>query len=317
MFKKGIIRRITIASLALIVFLITYFFPTKEQTQEYNETISYQEVKKSAIYLINEDNLVTRVNILINSDNTLEKVKEIISILTINSEDNDYIPTNFYAVIPENTKINSLSLEDNLLKLDLSKEFLNTTKDMERKMIEAIIYSLTEIKDIKKIMLFVEGEKLEELPFSKEKLPTILTKDFGINKVYEIDSIKDTKKTTIYYGSKYNDTFYYVPITYVSSTDQEKIEIIIEKLKNTPIYEGKLISYLNANATITDYEIKEEEIRLSFNKYLLDDFDNSSVLESVQYTIYLSLRDTYNIEKVEFDIQKDEENVNLVINSLE
>ena len=158
---------------------------------------------------------------------------------------------------------------------------------------------------------------MTELPFSKEKLPTILDKNFGINKIYEIDSLKDTKKTTIYYGSKTEDVFYYVPITYVSNTDQEKVEIIIEKLKSSPLYESKLISYLNANAEITDYQIKENEIKLSFNKYLLDDFENSSVIEEVQYTIYLSLRDTYNIESVEFNIENEDKNVNLVINSLE
>ena len=307
MFKKGIIRRLTISTLALVIFLITYLFPTKIETHEFKQTLSYEEVDKSAIYLSDEENLVSRVNVLIKNKEIMDKIKEIIALLTINSQESEYIPAHFYGLIPENTKINDVTLENGLLKIDFSKEFLNTTQEKERPMIEAI----------QKLLIFVDGKQLTELPFSKEKLPTILDKNFGINKVYDIDSIKDTKKTTIYYGSKAEDVFYYVPITYVSNTNQEKVEIIIEKLKNSPLYESKLISYLNANAEITDYQIKENEIKLSFNKYLLDDLNNSNIIEEVQYTIFLSVRDTYNVESVEFEVENDEKSVNLVINSLE
>ncbi len=317
MFKNGIIRRITISTIALLIFLITYLFPTKIQTNELKQTLTYQDVQKEAIYLIDEENFVSRVDIMLKSQDPLDKIREILAILTLKSQESEYIPTPFSAIIPENTKINNLTLEDGLLKIDFSKEFLNTTIEHERKLIESVVYSLTELEEVQNILIFVDGVQFTELPFSKEKLPTILNKDFGVNKIYEIDSIKDTKKTTIYYGSKAKDVFYYVPITYVSNTNQEKVEIIIEKLKSSPLYESKLISYLNANTEITDYQIKENEIKLSFNKYLLDDLENSNILEEVQYTIFLSLRDTYDIKSVEFTVQNENKNVNLVINSLE
>lgn len=317
MLKKSIIRRVTISTLALLILVITYLFPTKVEIEQFEQTLTYTDIKKSAVYLIDSEELVSRVNVMITSEDTIEKIKEIINILTIKSNKSEYIPTNFYSVIPSGTTLKNLSLENKLVKIDFSKEFLNTTESNERKMIEAIIYSLTELEEVENILIFVEGEQLTELPFSKEKLPTLLDKDFGVNKIYEIDSLKDTKKTTIYYGSKTKDVFYYVPITYVSNTEQEKVEIIIEKLKTSPLYESKLISYLHANAEITDYQILENEIKLSFNKYLLDELSEANVIEEVQYTIYLSLRDTYNVETVEFDIQNEEKNVNLVINSLE
>ena len=317
MFKKGIIRRFTISTLALLIFLATYLFPTKIKNNEFKQTLNYTDVKKSAVYLVDEAELVSRVNVIIKNEEIIKKIREILNVLTIKSPESEYLPTNFHGIIPIGTTINDVTLENNLLKIDFSKEFLNTTEKNERKMIEAIVYSLTELEEVNNILIFVNGEQLTTLPFSKEKLPTVLDKNFGINKIYEIDSIKDTKKTTIYYGSKSEDIFYYVPITYVNNTSQEKVEIIIEKLKSSPIYESKLISYLNANAEITDYQIKENEIKLSFNKFLLNDLDNSNIIEEVQYTIFLSLRDTYNIKSVEFDVQNEDKNVNLVINSLE
>lgn len=316
MLKKGIIKRITISSLALLILLITYFFPTKME-QKIPQTLSYSDIKTTSIYVLNKTSYVSRIPIKINTNETIEQAKEILSILTIKSKESEYLPTDFYGVIPVGTVIHDISLNNGILKVDFSKEFLNTTKDLERKVIEAILYSLTELKEVENVLIFIEGEQLLELPFSKEKLPPILNKDFGINKVYDIESIKDTTKTTIYYGSKTNDTFYYIPITYIDNNPQEKVEIIIEKLKTSPLYESNLVSYLHANAEMTNYEILEQEIKLSFNNYLLDDVTNGNVLEEVKYTIFLSLRDTYNIEKVEFNINNDIENVNFVINSLE
>lgn len=317
MLKKGIVRRVTISSLALIILLITYLFPTKIETQEYKQILTYTDVQKNAVYLLDSHEYVSRVAMMVSSTESLQKVKEIIGILTIKSKESEYLPTDFYGVIPAGTTINDVTLEDKLLKIDFSKELLNTTKDMERKMIESIIYSLTELEEIDNILIFVDGSQLLELPFSKEKLPTILNKEFGVNKIYDIESIKDTSKTTIYYGSKTEDLFYYVPVTYVSNAKQEKVEIIIEKLKNSPIYESNLISYLHANAEVTNYEIMENEIKLSFNEYLLDNLNNSTILEEVQYTIFLSLRDTYHINQVEFQVNHEDRSVNLVINSLE
>lgn len=317
MLKKGIFRRITVATLALVILVITYLFPTKIENEEFKENLNYSNIHKNAIYILNEKNLISRVNVVFKENDDIKKIKEIINYLTIKSSESEYIPTSFYAIIPSNTKINDVTLENGLLKIDFSNEFLNVKEENERKMIEAIIYSLTELDNVDKILIFINGVQLTELPNSHEKLPTILTKDFGVNKIYDIDNIKDTKATTIYYGSKTKDVSYYIPITYITNSKQEKVEIIIEKLKSSPIYESNLISYLNANAEITDYQLLEDEIKLSFNEYLLDDLDSDIITEEVQYTIYLSIRDTYNVNKVEFDIKKNDKNVNLVINSLE
>ena len=313
MLKKGIIRRLTISSLALIILLMMYFFPTKNEDVEYKQKLSYIEVDKQAIYVLDYQDLVARVDVMLSSKDVLNKIKEIINVLTIKSTESVYLPTNFYGLIPEGTRVNNVTLENKLVKIDFSKGFLNTTKDLERKMLEAIVYSLTELEEVENVLIFVDGVQLLELPFSKEKLPTILNKDLGINKVYEMDNIRETKKTTIYYGSKKEKLFYYVPITYVNNNTEEKIEIIIEKLKSAPIYESNLISYLHANAKVMNYEILEKEISLSFNEYLLDSLTNATILEEVQYTIFLSLRDTYNVKKIEFKVNYMDKNVNLIL----
>lgn len=310
MIKKSSIRRICVATLTLFILLIIYFFPSNDTVIK--EHLSYITKDEMPIFLVDNSDYVARTSIVKNSSETIEQIKEIIEALTKNTKKSSYIRDGFKPIIPDGTKILDLKLEENILTIDFSREFLNITESDEEKMIEAIIYSLTEIKDIKKIKILVEGKPLTNLPNSNKKLPEYLDKSYGINKIYNIDSIKETTKTTIYYLSKNKDYYYYVPVTKVSNEKTERVEIIIKELKSTPIYHTNLISYLAASANMTNYELLESTISLSFNNYLIANMKEEDILEEVKYSIALSIRDTYGINEVIFNIP-DTENTKISI----
>lgn len=300
MLKKAAIRRIIMASLALIILLIIYFFPHNKINIE--ESLTYVDAVEMPIFLIDQNDYVARTTIIKNQEKVEDIIKEIIDALTIGGSKSSYIPENFKAIIPAKTQIIDLSLKDGLLKINFSNQFLTISKEYEEKMIESIIYSLTELDEVKEIMIFVNGEKLTELPHSHKKLPNILDKNYGINKIYNLDSIKDTSKTTIYYLSKNNDFYYYVPVTEINNNSTERVEVIINNLKSTPIYHTNLISYLTASANLQSYELLENSISLSFNNALLANLEEKQIQEEVKYSIALSLRDTYNIKEVAFNV---------------
>lgn len=310
MIKKSSIRRICVATLTLFILLIIYFFPSNDTVIK--EHLSYITKDEMPIFLVDNSDYVARTSIVKNSSETIEQIKEIIEALTKNTKKSSYIRDGFKPIIPDGTKILDLKLEENILTINFSKELLNVVHCDEQKMIEAIIYSLTEIKDIKKIKILVEGKPLTNLPNSNKKLPEYLDKSYGINKIYNIDSIKETTKTTIYYLSKNKDYYYYVPVTKVSNEKTERVEIIIKELKSTPIYHTNLISYLAASANMTSYEMLENAISLSFNNYLIANIKEEDILEEVKYSIALSIRDTYGINEVIFNIP-DTENTKISI----
>lgn len=300
MIKKSSIRRICVATLALFILLIIYFFPNNDVTIK--EHLSYIKNDEMPIFLVDDKDYVARTSIVKSSKNINDQIKEIIETLTINSQKSNYIRDGFKPIIPKNTKILDLKLENEILIINFSKEFLNVSKENEDKMIEALIYSLTEIKEIKKIKILVENNNFTTLPNSNKKLPEYLDKNYGINKIYNLDSLKETSKTTIYYLSKNKDYYYYVPVTKVSNEKLERVEIIIKELKSTPIYHTNLISYLASSTSMTNYELLESTISLSFNNYLIANLKDDAVLEEVKYSIALSLRDTYGINEVIFSI---------------
>lgn len=306
MLKACAYRKIVVATLTLIILGLLYFFPQSDEEVIINQSLSYIDASTNPIYLIDNNEYVARTNILKTEEDPVKLAEEILTSLIIESKKSEYIPEGFKAVIPKNTKILNISLENGLLKVDFSNQLLDVKAEDEDKMLEAIIFSLTEIDEVDSIMIFVEGKKLIKLPNSNKFLPNTLDRTYGINKVYDLTSFKNITSVTSYFLSKYKDNYYYVPVTTISNDTKEKIEIIIEQLKTAPINQTNLISFLATNAELTEYEILENSISLSFNNYVFDNFDDKTILEEVRYSIGLSVQDSYSVSKVTFNVDGEE-----------
>ena len=158
-----------------------------------------------------------------------------------------------------------------------------------------------------KIQIYIEDEKLTKLPNSKIILPEYLDKTYGINKKYELTNVSNIDSYTIYYVLNYNDNTYYTPVTkYINNKNQDKVKIIIDELASSIMYESNLMSYLDRNIKLLNYELDEKTIKLNFNDLILSDIANNQILEEVMYTIGLSLCDELNIEKVIFQVNENE-----------
>lgn len=293
MLKKFTIRKIAITSLLLLLAIILYNYP-----EEINTVKETPHHKTMDIYLIDNHDYVAMTKINSNSSNSYDQIPELINSLTIGNN-NDNLPEGFKAIIPENTKLLEYDLKDNLLKVNFSKEFLNINSESENKMIEALVYSLTTIKEVKNVMIFVEGERLLKLPNSGKPLDIYLNRNYGINKVIDINDIHDTSMVTIYYLSKQND-YYYIPVSYISNNKSDKIEIIINNLKANKLNNSNLLSHLNYQVELMNYEATEQEISLDFNELLLNSVYEGKLKEEVKYAVSYSIHDTLGIENVIF-----------------
>lgn len=293
MLKRKALKKIFISLSCLGILFIIYLFPNKNEPIKSN--ISHNK-ENNIIYLIDNNRYTSRVSTILTSKSKEDKIKEIINILTIGS--NNYIRDGFKKVIPKNTKLINLEIQDNLVKLNFNKNLLNVDIYNEEKMIEAIVYSLTSLDNIKYVSIYVEGSILNKLPNSNKKLPTLLDRSIGINKEYNINNINNTTKTTIYYLSKYNDYYYYVPVTKIDNSDVSKIEIIIKELTSSKLLNTNLISYLNNNTELLSYNETDKSLLLNFNENILEDINTNNILEEVSYSINLSIKDNYDVDSV-------------------
>lgn len=294
MLKEKAFRKIIISISCLFILGIIYLFPDKDESIKSNITKSNSE--NNIIYLVDSNNYISRVGTVLTSNTSEDRIREIISILTIGSD--KYIREGFTKVIPKNTKVLSVNIIDKLVKVNFSKELLNIDLKNEEKMLEAIVYSLTSIDNIDYVSIYVEGDILNKLPNSNIRLNPVLDRSIGINKEFNITDINNTTKTTVYYLSKFEDYYYYVPVTKITNDDISKIEIIIKELSGSKLLNTNLISYLNNNTELLSYNETDKTFLLNFNEGILSDITTNNILEEVTYSINLSIEDNYDIEQV-------------------
>ncbi len=298
MLKRFGFRKIAVTTSALFVIGLLYFFPTKELNVNKNITY-YEESDFSEVFLLDKNNFVSEVSVISKETDLIEKLKNKMELL-IKKDNNEKVPSSFKGVIPSDTKVLSLSVENNTCTIDFSKEILNVTNLMEEKMIEAIVYTLTSESEVKEVILKVEGKILERLPNSNKLLPNIFDRSYGINKNYDINNLYDLTKTTVYYIGEDKGNSYYVPVTKVTNSNEDKISVIVSELKSSVLYQSNLSSYLNSKAELINYEKKENVMKLTFNDKIFYSMYDKNILEEVVYTIGKSVKDNYNVSEVMF-----------------
>lgn len=310
MLKKMSIKKIMVSSTAIILLLVIYLIPdNKKDIDLKNDKIEYTYNNvESTIYLVDSNNYVARTSIATCKCDGVDLAKDLVNGLIIGGSKNNIIPNGFRSILPPDVSILNIELNNKILVIDFSKELLEVNEKDEEKMLEAIIYTLTSIDGIDKVIIKVEGEVLDKLPNSKNNIPTVLDRSYGINKIYDLSSLNDIMSYTTYYISTYNDNKYYVPVTkYVNSKDSDIVKVIIKELGSSPIYQTNLMSYLNANTTLNDYELVDNSLSLNFNELLLNEIDKKNILEEVIYTISLSMDNIYNdLESVSFLVNNEE-----------
>lgn len=312
MLKKISIRKLIISFSALFTLFLIYLIPNNENDKNKLEDIPQEleyannDLVTSSVFLLDSYNMLGKTEVPVSSKDIESLAKELLEVLINGGANEDRIPNGFKSILPSDTKILSLKYDKDLIKVDFSKELLNTSKEMEEKVVEAIIYTLTSINGVNKVIIYVDGNILTKLPQTKINLPSTLDRSFGINKEYDINSIKDINQVTIYYVNKNNDNYYYVPVTKYLNDDRDKIKIVIDELSGNSIYNTNLMSFLNSNAELISSEKKDDLMHLNFNEYIFSDIEEKNILEEVIYTISLSVCDNYEVKGVVFNVENEE-----------
>lgn len=312
MLKKTSIRKILVSLSALFALFLIYLIPNGSYENKLN--IDYElnyieeDVDKEVIYLLDSYNMLGRSEIVFNektSDIEL-KARNLIQVLIKGGEGEDHIPNGFRSILSSETKILSVKYNEGIIKIDFSKDLLDIDKENEEKAVEAIVYTLTSIDGVDKVIIYVEGDILNKLPQTKKNLPAILDKSFGINKEYDITSTNNITMTTTYYINKYNDEYYYVPVSKFSNDDRNKITIIVDNLSSSPSYKANLMSFLNYNTKLLSATQDVDSLSLNFNSYIFNDSSEKKILEEVIHTISLSVANNYDVKELVFKVDDEE-----------
>lgn len=315
MLLKRSIKKIILSSFALLLLFLMYLIPNNKE-KEYDYVVEYvnQDLIMHDIFLLDNNNYLAKTEIIVKNKDKKKLAKELIEDLIISSPNEDKLPSGFKAFLNENTIINNIEIIDDTIKIDFNDTLLDTKKLLEEKTIEAIVYNLTSIENINKVLIYIDGIILNYLPKNKINIPSPLTREYGINKEYNIKNTKNITRTTIYYLNKFNNNEYYIPVTKINNNVDDKVKIIVDELKDNTT---SLDSYLNYNTKLVNYEINDNKLVMDFNEYILNDYDNLEILDEVLDTICLSVHDNYDVNDIIFKVNGKEiyKNKNKVLNN--
>lgn len=269
--------------LLLSVFTLINYNPEKILRTNI-EIKNIEEVPKTEIYLLSNNNYLVEANIYLESNSVEEKAKKIIDYLKIN---NPKLPNGLNGYILNSVVVNKINFEDNNLRISFSKEFI----DIENKdlVISGLVYSLTKIPNVNTVEILVEDSYLGDYNYK-------LNKDIGINKEYLLTNRNDIKQVTIYYYTKINNIEYLTPVTKYVNDEREKVEIIIEELSNN--VPDNLVGYLSDKINLLEFQEDNNLMVLNFD----DEFKTSNdiINQKTMNLIAKSVFENYDLNLVFF-----------------
>ncbi|MBE6130837.1 MAG: hypothetical protein E7183_03875 [Erysipelotrichaceae bacterium] len=278
--KKKIIFIILLVILIAVLFLIpkdTYrkIFGKDDDIQANIE----ENNEKILVYMCDENNQLVGVNAYVNS---LEEdlINQKFDILT---KKTGTFKNTYDTSINTMTSLISYELNNNVLSLNVSKEFLESEG---RKTIEQIVWTYCN-DEINEVEVLVEGELINSINgFYFDNLSI----DMGINLTCETNFIFEAKTTTVI---EYVDDLIR-PVTYVYK-DLDECDFIVSKLFNE-IYNNREYDYVIS----TDSIIIDLAVETSLSENL-----KKSIVETINYNMNISNIQVQGLNQVLLEITEE------------
>lgn len=266
---------------------------TKENGKEAVETSIQTE-----LYLIDKNGYV--VSQTMELPKTESVAKQALEYLVANGPVEQMLPNGFRAVLPADTQM-TLNIKDGTATVDFSKEFATYKKEDEKRILQAVTWTLTQFDSIDEVKLQMNGTPLEAMPVNGTPIGEELSRADGINvDNSDVVDITNTKAVTVYYIGGEEGAYYYVPVTKRVSNDQkDNITAIVNELVEGPAYASNLLSDFQSGVKLLDEpKIEDGKVTLNFNESIFGSLEEKMVSEHLLNSLVLSLTEQEGVKSV-------------------
>lgn len=206
------------------------------------------------------------------------------------------LPAGFTSLLPKGTEIKGINIvEDQKLAIvDFSKMFTDYNLQDERKIMEAVTWTLTGFPSVEKVQLRVEGKPLKEMPVGGTPLDESLTRAIGIN-VEKPESVEYGQSTpvTLYFLNQNQENYsYYVPVTRLVPRTNNVAEAVIRQLIAGPDQKKGLVAVMAPGAELLKVDKTDDLITVNFSDKMLGP-DKKAPAEALK-AVVLSLTENTN-----------------------
>lgn len=277
--KKRILFKLLPIVLTLFIAVGVIVFKDFNSLNE-NPTIKEEDdnLVRRKIYLLSNDGLVVPVTVSFEEKEGL--ADELYYVISLLKEDSN-LDKNLKGVINKDASITELIIHNKVLTVGFSKEFLNYQAKNELRIVEAIVWTLSQYDEINAVNLNVDGKLLTKMPVGKTPLPKDMTKDIGINN-HVFPGLLNTKRVVTYYQKTIGEEVMFVPVS--NNLYEDSISVFLElSLKKTPIIYGLTPSKELQDAEIVSVSESDGNIQVELTSYCLIEED------LVDYDVFYAL----------------------------
>ena len=215
------------------------------------------------------------------------------------------LPDGFTELVPKGTQVLSLSVDKNrLATVNLSAEFTHYNALDERRILEALTWTLTGFPTVEKVKLLVEGQPLPQMPEDGTPLDQPLDRSMGINlELAPGVSPMHSTAVVLYFTNRTEKQFaYYVPVTRLTSRTNDIAKATLQELVKGPDVATGLMTALSAETKILGVNEADDNSLISadLGSAFLDQ-DQKATPEAVEMVV-LSLTENTKAKQVQLSV---------------
>ncbi|WP_373231418.1 GerMN domain-containing protein [Cohnella sp.] len=220
------------------------------------------------VYLLDRNGYLAPMSLRVEGDQTSTQAtaEKAIHWMTVNNKQADQLPPGFKAILPEGTKLASVSENkaEQTIAVDFATPLPAILASQEQKVLEALVWTLTELPGINKVKLSVAGQPLRSFPASGLPVDQVLTRGVGINLEAEKGvQINRSMAVTLYFSAQSSDgEGYFVPVTRLINRQADIAKAALEQLILGP-QNSKLSSVLSKGMSIEQLSQMADTINVS------------------------------------------------------
>lgn len=218
----------------------------------------------------------------------------------------ELVPEGFSAVLPPHTEMTVHVIpEEKLARVDFSKEFTNIPAGQEKKVLEAVTYTLTEFPNVEQVEITVNGYPLTELGDYPVMQP-LKRQTLGLNLELSDDAKPgQTTAVTLYFqGINEAGDSYLVPVTRLIprvEDPEERALRTVQELIRGPREDSGLAASLMQTMNVLDVQLRDDTVVANLDEYFLSYLSLSDPTEmnpSLQ-SLVLTLTENTGSQEVE------------------
>lgn len=297
---KTWLKKLTLPVLAMLFI----YYASNDQdvaTQNLVQTITNQDTAAQvnvleedyyAVYALHDSNFIVKT--YLPKGEETDSVLAVFDLLTVKA---NQLPISTTSLISPMTNLLDYSLDDEVLTLNVSKEFLKYDVKNEQKVLESIVWSFTEIPGITRVKIDIENEPVSNLN-GLLAVGRGLTREMGVNLEIDSVSLDDTQLVTLYFVTDDSQGGLLVPVTRLISNSVNPVNYAIESLIQGSLGEDYISVFDNQTTLLGSPVLQDGLISLNFSSELYYNEEETQVSSLMLKQLIMTLTEFDDIELV-------------------